>query len=240
MVALLEPGTTGREREDWRDVRLAAVSRRRWRWGIAAAALTAVGAAVGMGVGIAADETAQVAAVARDVPAGHTLTAADLHVVEMSGTEGLGMLLSVEQAEGAVTALPLAHGTFVGHSAVADSSRWPGPGTALVAVPAGAGTLPAPAGAGARVELVFTGSHAGDDPGGAGAPPRVFGRVHEVHGAKEPHGTEPVVELLVRQEHAGAVARAAADGAVRLALVSQTAEAGGAGEGDAGDGGSTS
>lgn len=221
MVTLAQSKRTDQKTREsdtgWESVRLAATSRRRWRWGITAAALVAAGAAVAAGAGLAGDDTRTVAVVTADLPAGHVVTAADVGAIDLAHVAGWD-LLAPEEVEGAVLARPLGAGSPVLPGAVADTALWPGPGEAVVAVPVT--TLPQAVVDGALVEIVTAHRPAAEGEGAGEPAGTVLGRVHRVRTADDQFGgADTVVEVVLARHQAPDVARAASGNGVQMVVV---------------------
>lgn len=144
MVALANPQKTNQKNKgktevpdgsrEWESVRLAATSRRRWKWALLATALIAGGGAAGAWAGFAGEDTLPVAVLAADLPAGHVITASDVTSVEAAPAEGL-RLLAPDRVEGMVLARPVSEGSPLVAGAVSETAVWPEKGSALVVVP---------------------------------------------------------------------------------------------------------
>ncbi|CAL9330437.1 hypothetical protein SUDANB121_00070 [Nocardiopsis dassonvillei] len=240
MVALANPKHDNRKTREspagaegeWESVRLAATSRRRWKWGLLAGALIASGGFAGAWAGLASDDTRTVAVLAADLPAGHVLTAQDVSSVEAGGVEGL-RLLAPESVEGMALSRPMPAGSPLVAGSVTDSGLWPEPGTALVAVPVA--TIPQDMEPGARVDLIATravpdeaveGEESEPD-GPDGAPGVVTGLVHRVVSNSEDAfgGGRQVVEVVLPRDRAARFSQAAAGGDVQVAVIDPREEA---------------
>ncbi|MEU1899352.1 SAF domain-containing protein [Nocardiopsis dassonvillei] len=199
-------------------MRLAAASRRRWKWGLLAGALIAAGGAVGAWAGLAGEETRTVAVLTSDLPAGHLITAADVASVDLAEAEGL-RLLTPEVAEGMVLTRPVPAGSPLVAGSVSDSALWPEPGQAVVALPVT--TAPADLAEGTTVDLVTLaapGEGGGDD--AETRPGAVTGLVHRVTAAEDGlGGGHQVVEVVLPRDEAASFSRAAAGQEVQIAVV---------------------
>ena len=229
MVALANPKGTDRKsrkksergvgEKEWESVRLAAVSRRRWKWGLLAGGLIAAGTVAGAWAGLAGEETRAVAVLATDLPAGHPLATADLISVDLAETEGL-RLLTPEAAEGMVLTRPVPAGSPLVAGSVSDSALWPEPGQAVVAVPVS--TVPADLREGTTVDLVALGAPGeGTEDSGAEDPPGVVtGLVHRVSASDEGGfgGGQQVVEVVLARDQATHFSRAAAGREVQVVV----------------------
>lgn len=244
MVALAKPDQThqkssksraGGDFQEWESVRLAATSRRRWKWGLLAGALIAAGGVLGVWAGAAGEETRTVAVLTADLPAGHLVTAGDVTSVDLAEAEGL-RLLTPEAAEGMVLTRPVPAGSPLVEGSVSDSALWPEPGRAVVAVPVT--TVPADLAEGATVDLIAldaSGEEAESDD--ADAPSGVVtGLVHRVIASEQDGfgGGQQVVEVVLPRDEAAYFSRAAAGREVQVVVVNSdedarsTTESGGA------------
>lgn len=219
MVALANPKQKDREtmkdsaggQHEWESVRLAATSRRRWKWGMAAGLMIIAGAALGGWAGWSGEDTAQIAVVQTDLPAGHVLTAQDLASVEVVPAEGLH-LLSTQDVTGMALARPVSAGMPLVAEAVADGAGWPDPGTSLLAVPVAA--VPRGLAAGMTVDVIPPAP--GDDSDSEVVP----ALVHHVVSHDDGFGTGGhLVEVLVPRDQAAALSRSLAGGEAHVALV---------------------
>ncbi|MDE3721442.1 SAF domain-containing protein [Nocardiopsis sp. N85] len=234
MVALANPKYDNRKTREnpagtegeWESVRLAATSRRRWKWGLLAGALIFSGGFAGAWAGLASEDTHMVAVLAADLPAGHVLTAQDVSPVEAEGIEGL-RLLAPDAVEGMALSRPMTAGSPLVAGSVADSGLWPEPGTALLAVPVA--TVPQDMEPGASVDLIATRpapdeavEEAGPGEDGSGSAPGVVtGLVHRVASGSEDGfgGGHQVVEVVLPRDRAARFSQASAGGDVQVALV---------------------
>ncbi|GAB3734064.1 SAF domain-containing protein [Nocardiopsis nanhaiensis] len=233
MVALANPQQTNQKNKDkaaspgadreWESVRLAATSRRRWKWALLAAALIVGGGAAGAWAGYAGEETGAVAVLADDLPAGHVITAGDVTTVEVAEADGL-RLMAPEAVEGMALTLPVPGGSPLTAGAVSDTALWPEEGSAVVTVPVTA--LPHGLEAGTTVELIPAegGAEAAAESGEGQpdeAPGAVTALVHRVVAeADDGFGTgAQAVEVVVSRADAGQVARAVAGGDIQVAVV---------------------
>lgn len=231
MVALANPQQTNQKNKDktppgegreWESVRLAATSRRRWKWALLATALITGGGVAGAWAGFAGEDMLPVAVLATDLPAGHVIAAQDLTSVEVAPSEGL-RLLAPDTVEGMVLARPVSAGSPLVAGAVSETAVWPEKGSAMVAVPVA--VLPQGLEAGTTVDLIPAGGvpEAAEDDGdsaqdGSGV---VTALVHRVV-ADSGDGFGPggqVVEVVVPREEAGRAVGAVAAGEVHIAVV---------------------
>ncbi|MCY9787112.1 SAF domain-containing protein [Nocardiopsis sp. EMB25] len=202
---------------------MAAVSRQRWKWGLTAVMLIALGIGAGVWAGLVSDNTVPVAVLSEDLPAGHVLTGADLGSVEIHEAEGLHFL-SPEAAEGMRLTRPVPSGFPLVSGSVTDRTSWPEPDQAVVSVPVAA--LPQAVGSGVDVALITaaptTDEAAEDDEDSADDEPGVVpGIVHRVAPAAENgfDGGQQVVEVVVPRNQAARISRAVAGDGVQIALV---------------------
>lgn len=192
------------------------VGQRRHGWRLLAGALVTVAAAAGFALlHTVSDERAPVLAVARQVPAGEVITAADLRVVELRPEAGVAVVPAGRAGSvvGRVAAVPLLPGALLAPGQVGPVVV-PGAGQVVVAVRV---ALP-PAGLspGSRVRVLVTPtSVTGGEPPALLARP-VAATVVEV-GAADGTGAR-TVSLLLAASAGDQVATAAAAGAVSLVL----------------------
>lgn len=150
---------------------------------------------------------AQVLVVARPVPAGAALTAADLTVVSVHPAAGVATLPASEQAQlaGRTVAVPLTAGTLLS-AADLGPPQYPPAGKAVVALPLSAGAFPPGMQAGARV-AVMDGRTASSGSGQQAAGPAsvMVGVVTAITPGGGAGGTQTVVSLLVDTAAAPAV-----------------------------------
>jgi hypothetical protein len=163
------------------------------------------------------DDRLRVLALARDVPAGHVLTAGDLRVAELGGSG-----LSALSADGApnvvgqtVTATLLA-GTLLNDSMLTPTPL-PGTGLQLVAVAVKPGGAPAEAVPGRDVSVLRV-TTAGNAAAGATATVLVP-RARVVSVRTDATSGAVILSLQVPQTNALAVAQASASGAVAVTLL---------------------
>ncbi|MFV2198832.1 SAF domain-containing protein [Nocardiopsis sp. LOL_012] len=217
MVALANPKQTDRENSQETNagrgrepVRLAATSRRHWKWGLLAAALVGAGGMAGAWAGLALEDTRPVAVLASDLPAGHVLTAADVRTADVPEAEGLRML-TPQQVHGQVLTRPTLAGSPLVTGSVGDRAVWPDEGQAVAAVPVA--TVPHGLEAGTAVDVVVSGAAEGTT--GAST-----GFVHRVVSAEDGFGGgQQVVEVVLSREQAAHVSRAAAETPAQIVVV---------------------
>ena len=232
MVALANPNKKDQKTQEssdgvageWESVRLAAASRRRWKWGVLAGVLIATGSAAGFLVGVGGEETRPVAVLTADLPAGHVINAQDVSLVNMVEVEGI-RLLSPDAVEGMVLTRPVPAGSPLVAGSVGDSALWPEPGQAVVGVPVG--PLPRGLEAGSTVDLITAapgeaaGDGGGEDSGLEGSSGVVTAVVHRVM-AEESDGFGSggqVLEVVLPRHQATYLSWAVADGQAQVAVV---------------------
>ncbi|GAA1112452.1 hypothetical protein GCM10009603_35420 [Nocardiopsis exhalans] len=233
MVALANPKQTNQKTKnkteapdggrEWESVRLAATSRRRWKWALLATALIVGGGAAGAWAGFAGEDTVPVAVLSADLPAGHVISASDVASVEAVPSEGL-RLLAPDRVEGMVLARPVSAGSPLVAGSVSETAVWPERGSALVALPVA--VLPQGLEAGTTVDLIPTGGGAqevveDDENTVQGSSGVVTALVHRVvaDGGDGFGPGDQAVEVVVPREDAGRVAGAVAAGEVHIAVV---------------------
>lgn len=229
MVALANPKQTDWESSkssvrdggaEWESVRLAATSRRRWKWGLLAGALITAGGVAGAWAGLAGDDTHPVAVLTADLPAGHVLGADDVTSVNLAEVEGI-RLLTPEVAEGMVLTRPVPASSPLVAGSVSDSALWPEPGQAVVAVPVT--TVSQDLREGTTVDLVALDSpgEGAEGDGTEASPGVVTGLVHRVAASDEDTfgGGQHVVEVVLSREQAARFSRAAAGREVQVVVV---------------------
>lgn len=207
---MLSAVTAGRE----------AALRRRRRPGLwaAGAALVALGGLAASGLVTRAGDRVEVLAVARTVPVGQTINAADVTVARVPADPVLAPVPAAQRDRvvGRVAAVELRPGTLLTADEVTDTAV-PGAGEQLVGVAARPGQLPA---RGLRpgdqvLAVPVPGDQARADETAAGAGEPVSGRVVQV-GPPDGEGVV-TVDLLVGQDTGARLAGLASTG--RLALV---------------------
>ncbi|MBB6000099.1 SAF domain-containing protein [Streptomonospora salina] len=218
-------------------MRLGPVRRRRWRWISAGVLLVALGAGANVAIGLSQQEQVAVLAADRDLSAGHVLAEEDVRVVRLDGAAaGLGLVEArSHQAFGKRLAVPLTDGTPLNRSALGAKEQYPPQDQAIVSAAVGPGVLPGSAEEGSPVAAIITPASGapGDqapqetDDGAAQEAPGAQGRsvparIHRVQQADAASSATTVVELVVQAPDAQAVARAAGEERLRLALVSRT------------------
>jgi hypothetical protein len=246
MVALANPNKTDQKTKEpsggsgeWESVRLAATSRRRWKWALLAGALIASGCVAGAWAGLASQDTRTVAVLTADLPAGHVVGAEDVTSVESAPVEGL-RLLAPDTVEGMVLTRPVSAGSPLVAGSVGDSALWPEQGRAVVAVPVG--PLPQDLVEGATVDLVFPGAAPAQTAEGEGADDDslevssgvVTGLVHRVV-ADEGDGFgngRQVLEVVLPRDQAASLSRAVAGGQAQVTVLNPHDQAQAVAEGE--------
>jgi hypothetical protein len=165
-----------------------------------------------------------VLAVARPVPAGHSITGQDLTEVRISVDPALRVVPASERSRvvGQIATVDLLPRSLLTREALAAASV-PGPGQAIVGVALKPGQMPNDLKAGDRVMLVLTppaGGASAAAPTGQGQTSRVLVDDAEVFDLRQAETDQATVaSVLVAQDDAAAVARAQATGQVSLVLV---------------------
>ncbi|GHD36575.1 hypothetical protein GCM10007147_44010 [Nocardiopsis kunsanensis] len=228
MVSLADPGQKERDKRttdrasdhaEWGSVRLAATSRRRWRWGLLAGVLIAAGAGAGAVAGTWADETRTVAVLVDDLPAGHTVTGDDIRAVDLHEPDGF-RLVAPQMAEGMVLTRPVPAGSPLVAASVADTAMWPERGQAVVSVPVA--TMPSGMEEGTTVDLIPT---ATSEDQGVQDEDTVTGVVHQAeHQEDELGSAEQVVEVVLPRDQAASLSRSMAGEEAGLAVVNPVDE----------------
>ncbi|MFI7025147.1 flagellar biosynthesis protein FlgA [Micromonospora sp. NPDC049900] len=198
-----------------RVVRVRSLRRGRLGVAIALMAVCALGAVSLFGY---VSRTQPFLAVARDVPVGAQVTAADLITVHLNPDPGLAGVPSgrTEAVIGKYASVALLSGTLLNAGALVDKP-FPAPGEQVVGVSLKAGQMPsAPLRPGASVLLVSTDEAARERPTAA-APTIRATVVHVIAGTRDGTAT---VSVAVRENDGPVVARLAAQGRLVLALTS--------------------
>ncbi|WP_299956494.1 SAF domain-containing protein [uncultured Modestobacter sp.] len=195
--------------------------RRRRRPGLLALAVTMVvlGALGSAYLATSLGQTSPVIAIAREVPWGQTLTAADLVEARISTDAALEPIPygNRDQVIGLVAATTLAPGSLLTHEALTDQ-RFPAPGQQLVGVGVSAVQLPTtPLRPGDDVLLVPVAAGSAPAAADSGAPSAVEATVVQ----SGPPGTDGrrVVDVLVAAADGPDVAARAAAGLVAIVVV---------------------
>jgi Flp pilus assembly protein CpaB len=155
-----------------------------------------------------ADPATPVLMVARPVPAGATITDADLSVVRMVPEAGMGVFTEADWSSvvGRTAAVPLVAGSVLSPAQVG-APDWPPTGESVVAVVFSAGQVPAGVVAGSHVSILLPSVSDGD--GAPAAAAVVSATVVEV--ALPDVSGSVVVSLLARAADARLVAAASGD-----------------------------
>ena len=204
--------------------RLPQPSRRR-RPGLAALAVMLVvgSSAVSASLVLNSGETTSVLTVARAVPAGGVLTAADLGTADISGT-GLTAVgaSSRDEVVGMTAAVDLLPGTLLS-DAMVTREPLPAPGQAVVGLSLKPGLLPeAELKAGTNVMLVRLTAPSGAPVSTAAEPsldPILVSRARVLSETSDPTTGGRLVSLLLEQSAAAKVSRAAAAATVSLVVI---------------------
>jgi hypothetical protein len=169
-----------------------------------------------------AGDRVPVLAVARDVPAGSTISAADLEVVRVSADPSLDPIAAGQRADvvGQTAAVDLVAGTLLTDGQLGDSALVEG-GDAVVGLPLTDAQLPTTdLRPGDTVVVVDTTPPDVSSTSTATTPtaPLGEGRVFSIVETDDDQGAR-LVSLVVDEEVAGAITAAAANGTARLYLV---------------------
>jgi hypothetical protein len=197
-----------------RDVQAVSVRRRRSTPHIVLGALLVLACAVAFAVtALRVDPRTAVLALARSVPAGHTLSAADLTVVRIVPDPALAVVAETQQTSvvGRTLRLPVAANTLLSESMLGPAA-WPPSGQSLVAVSVKPGRAPDGLAAGAHVQVLVvpTQSNTGGSTGGnPGNPVQVSATVVSVSAADGAGAS--VVSLLMTSPDAIRVAGASGE-----------------------------
>ena len=162
-----------------------------------------------------ADPATGVLAVAGPVPAGATISDADLTVVRMVPDAGMEVLTEADRSTvvGRTAAVPLVGGTILSPAHVG-APNWPPPGESVVAVAFASGRVPAGLVAGSRVTVLLTSTPGPASDQGGGAPVAVAASVVQVDPPNVSGSV--VVSLLLRASDARLVAAAGDEVSVLL------------------------
>lgn len=197
-----------------RVVRERTVRRGRLGLAIALMAVFALGAVALYGY---VSQTRAYLAVARDVPVGARLTAADLVTVHINPDVGLAQVPSsrAQTVVGKYTSIALLSGMLLSEAALVDKP-FPAPGEQVVGLSLKAGQMPStPLRPGASVLLVATAEASAPDKPAAPAPTIRATVAHVIAGARDGTAT---VSVAVRDSDGPLVARLAAQGRLVLTL----------------------
>jgi hypothetical protein len=203
--------------------RVTAGRRRRPTVWVGGVALIAVGAAVATSAALSAGAKHDVLALARSVPAGRLLTAADVRTVRVAADSSVATVPAAEESSvvGQRTAVDLVANSLLTNAALGGAAV-PGKGQALLGVALKPGQLPARSlSRGDQAELIptppiatSTSSGSGSDASGASPVPVTV----DAEGAAGSDGTT-VVDLVLPAEAAPKVAAQAAAGQLVLVLL---------------------
>jgi hypothetical protein len=193
-------------------------SRRQRRTGMAAIGVVLIGGCATVAAGLVArgDHTVAVLALARDVPAGQVVSAADLRVAHIGGSGVSAMSASsLPTVIGETAVESLTAGTLV-QQAMFSRAPVPASGLQVVAVAEKASLVPAGVTPGRLVSLVLVASNASH--GGTGGALLVpSARVVGVR--TDPTGGTTVLSVEVPADAAPAVAQAVAAGSLAVTLL---------------------
>lgn len=193
--------------------------RRRLMRGALAVVLIAGCAAAAVLVGSWVGGRVAVLAAARDLPAGHVVSEADLRVLSVAADPQAGLIPAADKTRvtGSTTAFPVASGTLLVDTLLG-RTRWPVPGKAVAALALKPGRYPPGLSAGTAVSVIIApppeAATTSDDPDVE--PRRAAATVISVVAPPDGGGGATVVSLLMDEADAEMVAAAAAD---RVALV---------------------
>ena len=194
--------------------------RRQLPWVIVGIVCFVGGALAGGLWATSASDRQPVLVMARTVPAGQTIRAADVKVANVAADRELGPIDEDDRRSvvGQPAAVDLVAGTLLTRAHLGDNAGL-GSGRAMVGLAFKPGQLPTKLGPGSRVQVIDTGA----GPGAPGRPnPTVLGiaRVAAVDKAdSDASGETVVVSLTVERGDAPAVAAAGAAGRAALVLV---------------------
>jgi len=189
-----------------------AATRRRSRSRIAAGAVLVVACVFGFLAAASAvtGRHAEVLVLARPVPAGAALSAADLTVTDLPQASGVATIPASEEAQltGRTVAVPLTAGTLLTPADLGPPA-FPPSGRAIVALPLNPGAYPPDLQPGARV-AILAGHTASQDSSSAGQPAAgnanvIIGTVTGITPVATPGQAQTVVSLLVDTAAAPAV-----------------------------------
>ncbi|GIJ62108.1 SAF domain-containing protein [Virgisporangium aurantiacum] len=191
-----------------RDAPTVSVRRRRSTPHIVLGALLVLACAVAFAItALRVDPRTAVLTLARAVPAGHTLSAADLTVVRIVPDAALAVVAETQQSSviGRTLRLPVAANTLLSESMLGPAA-WPPSGQSLVAVSVKPGRAPDGLAAGARVLVLVVPTQSGTGSSPGANPVQVSATVVSVTAAD---GTgASVVSLLMTSPDAVRVAGA--------------------------------
>jgi len=189
-----------------------AAARRRSRSRIAAGAVLVVACVFGFLAAASAvtGRHAEVLVLARPVPAGAALSAADFAVTDLPQASGVATVPASEEAQltGRTVAVPLAAGTLLTQADLGPTA-FPPSGRAIVALPLSPGAYPPDLQPGARV-AILPGHSSSQDSSSTSGPAAgnanvIIGTVTAITPVATPGETQTVVSLLVDTAAAAAV-----------------------------------
>ena len=201
-----------------------AATRRRSRSRIAAGAVLVVACVFGFLAAASAvtGRHAEVLVLARPVPAGAALSAADLTVTDLPQASGVATIPASEEAQltGRTVAVPLTAGTLLTPADLGPPA-FPPSGRAIVALPLSPGAYPPDLQPGARVAILAGHSASQDSSGSTGQPAAgnanvIIGTVTAITPVATPGQAQTVVSLLVDTAAAPAVEQLTAPVLVEL------------------------
>ncbi len=137
------------------------------------------------------DASVQVLAMARGVPAGQVIAAADLRVATVVPDPSVALVASTQAPTvvGRTASVPLVAGTLLSPGQLGPAA-WPPPGQAVVALPVKQGRIPAGITPGARVQVLVVATVTGTDAGAtATAPSEPTATVVDVSSEMDASGT---------------------------------------------------
>lgn len=195
----------------------ARASGRRWGRIVAGVVAVVLGAWIFAAVYLSANDRTAVLVMAQPVARSATISRADLRVVEVGASGGVASVPAddLQKVVGRVAATDLPAGSLLAAASVGSSAtKVVGRDQAVVGVLVGRSDAPSSElRAGARVSVVIRGASGSED-----APQVISGRVLDASGDALSDGTRPI-ELVVARDDAPAVAAAAADKRVSIAVL---------------------
>jgi hypothetical protein len=218
-----KPSSNGVRPGAVRASRLNAGRRRRPAVWVAGVALIAVGAAVATSAALSAGAKHDVLALARSVPAGRLLTAADVRTVRVAADSSVATVPAAEESSvvGQRTAVDLVANSLLTNAAVGGAAV-PAKGQALLGVALKPGQLPArPLSRGDQAELIPTPPTATATSSGSASDSSAVTPVPvtvDAEGAAGSDGTT-VVDLVLAADAAPKIAAQAAAGQLALVLL---------------------
>ncbi|GAB3208474.1 SAF domain-containing protein [Marinactinospora thermotolerans] len=199
-------------------VRLLGSGPRRWRWLGFGVALMAAGSLVAAFAVEGLDERRGVLVASGDLPAGHVVTASDLRVARLSGTDDLSVVGEDQLAAtiGRTLTVPVTEGAVLPETALGAEAGYPEAGQAMVGASLPPGRFPVSLRAGAQVSVVVTNSQAG---GARGAGVEAYPAHVQTFEAAAADGPA-VIELVVDAADAAQISAAAAAEQITVVQVS--------------------